>query len=74
MDNKKLRLILGLFMFQSFFSMVFFIGFIMSLPFDNRYFYGIAVLVFWYMWIPATLLICQNYYLLTRVFKYKDGE
>jgi len=74
MKEKKLRMILGLFMFQAFLSVAFLFGFIFNLPFGNVLLNLAAVGIFWYMWIPAILLIIQNYYLLTRVFKYVKSD
>jgi len=68
MNDRKIRILLGVAMFYSFIALAFFINFVMRLDVSSVG-KGLALAVLWYMWCPALALIVQNYFLLTRVFK-----
>ena len=73
-ETKKIRIILGMLMFHGFFAFAFTLHFTLTLPFENTTWSILAFLFFWFAWMPAVILIIQNYYLLTKVFKYKEIE
>jgi len=77
LNIKQTRVVLGITMLISFVALAYQLSFLLQAAFNfNQWYIALAVLLpfFWYLWVPTVILIVLLYFILTRVFKYKETD
>ena len=71
-STKKKRIVIGLFMFESFWCLALTINFFAK--FNNLLSMSLGIIIFWYFWVPPILLIILCYHVLTKVYKPEESK